>query len=137
MIHDRWIMFIIMIISGLLSTMNLWVDKLSDIRWSFNDIYMALWMSGWMFLLMGFYYQDTFNILIGFFQLLVSFIAIRIQLFIGIKQYLYGMIPHHSMAVFMTKNLLLKSEILPKPLTDLTKTIIETQEKEIQIFKNP
>jgi len=32
------VMFFIMIISGLLSTMNLWVDKLDDIRISLNDV---------------------------------------------------------------------------------------------------
>ena len=36
------IMFIIMFFSGLLSTMNVWVDKYDDIRFSINDIYMTL-----------------------------------------------------------------------------------------------
>jgi hypothetical protein len=38
------IMFFIMIISGLLSTMNVWVDKISDIRLGLNDLYMILLM---------------------------------------------------------------------------------------------
>ncbi len=36
------IMFFIMIIAGALSTMNVWVDKISDIRFSLNDLYMIL-----------------------------------------------------------------------------------------------
>ena len=52
------IMFFIMILSGLLSTMNVWVDKLDDIRFSINDAYMILLMSGWMFLFMGLFYQE-------------------------------------------------------------------------------
>lgn len=31
------IMFGIMVLSGLLSTMNVWVDKIDDIRFSVND----------------------------------------------------------------------------------------------------
>ena len=37
--------------SGLLSTMNVWVDKVDDIRFSINDAYMTLLMTGWMFYL--------------------------------------------------------------------------------------
>ena len=36
------IMMIIMFIAGLLSSMNVWVDKISDIRFHLNDVYMKL-----------------------------------------------------------------------------------------------
>jgi hypothetical protein len=36
------IMFFIMIVASALSTMNVWVDKISDIRFSLNDLYMIL-----------------------------------------------------------------------------------------------
>ena len=52
------IMFFIMLLSGLLSTMNVWVDKVDDIRFSINDAYMTLLMTGWMFLFMGLIYQE-------------------------------------------------------------------------------
>ena len=42
-----------MIIAGLLSTMNIWVDKYQDIRYSMNDVYMILLMAGWMLFFMG------------------------------------------------------------------------------------
>ncbi len=135
MLHDNWTMFVIMILSGLLSTMNLWVDKWSDIRWSLNDIYMALAMTGWMFFFMGLYYYNTIQITLGIGLLVISFICIRSQLFVNIKQYVNGMIPHHSMAVFMTKQLLQKELSLPKTLQELTNTIIANQEKEIAILK--
>ena len=51
-------MFCIMILSGLLSTMNVYVDKIDDIRWSLNDIYMTLLMTGWMITFMSIYYKD-------------------------------------------------------------------------------
>ena len=38
------IMLFIMIVAGALSTMNVWVYKISDIRFSLNDLYMILLM---------------------------------------------------------------------------------------------
>lgn len=136
MLHDNWTMFVIMILSGLLSTMNLWVDKWSDIRWSLNDIYMALAMTGWMFFFMGLYYYNTIQITLGIGLLVISFISIRSQFLINKNQYINGMIPHHSMAVLMTKKLLAKNKNLPKTLQELTNTIIANQEKEIAILKS-
>ena len=51
-------MFFIMILAGGLSTMNVWVDKYEDIRWSINDAYMTFLMTGWMFLFMGIVYKE-------------------------------------------------------------------------------
>ena len=125
------IMFIIMFFSGLLSTMNVWVDKYDDIRFSINDIYMTLLMTGWMFLFMGVYYQEIVIMFIGGFLVVLNLWCIRTQFMVTYKQYVLGMIPHHSMAVHMSKKLLEKeSNISP-----LLKNIINEQEKEILIFK--
>jgi len=124
-----------MFISGLLSSMNIWVDKWSDIRWSLNDIYMALLMNGWMFMLMGLYYFNYIHIIFGSILVIISILAIRLQLFINIKQFAIGMIPHHSMAVFMSKKILTKNQTLLEPLKALVLNIITTQEKEIDILK--
>lgn len=43
------LMFFAMILSGVLSTMNVFVDKYDDISFSINDCYMILLMTGWMF----------------------------------------------------------------------------------------
>jgi hypothetical protein len=48
-------MSIIMLFSGLLSTMNIWVNDISDIRLSLNDLYMIGLMTGWMLLFIPFY----------------------------------------------------------------------------------
>ena len=37
--HSQLYYVFIMILSGLLSTMNVWVNKLDDIRFSINDAY--------------------------------------------------------------------------------------------------
>ena len=79
------IMFFIMILSGLLSTMNVWVDKLDDIRFSINDVYMTLLMSGWMFLFMGLVYKDKKIFVIGLLLIIFNIWAIRTQFMITIN----------------------------------------------------
>lgn len=125
------VMFVIMILSGMLSTMNVWSDKLSDINFSLNDLYMSLLMTGWMFLFMGVYYKHLYVIIFGLLLILISFVCIRKQLFINQTQYLSGMIPHHSMAVQMSKRLLEKNTTIPTFLN----TIIKTQNVEIDYMK--
>lgn len=125
------IMFFIMIISGFLSTMNIWVDKYDDIRFSINDIYMTLLMTGWMFLFMGMVYKDLTITSVGVCMVLINVWCIRTQFMVTNEQYLRGMIPHHSMAILMSKKLLEKS---PK-LKEFLQTIIATQEQEINYMK--
>ena len=125
------IMFIIMVLSGLLSTMNVWVDKADDIRFSVNDAYMTLLMTGWMFLFMGLIYKETSVFFIGLLLILFNIWCIRNQFLVTETQYKLGMIPHHSMAVHMSKKLLEKDNDIPS----FVKNIITTQEDEILIFK--
>lgn len=120
-----------MLAAGALSTMNIWADKWSDIYFSLNDIYMIFLMTGWMFLFMGVYYRDTIVGLFGFALTLGSLWAIRTQAFITERQFLRGMIPHHSMAVHMSKRLQEKPNSLPRFLEG----IIGTQSNEIQFMK--
>lgn len=128
------VMFFIMIVSGLLSTMNVWVDKLDDIRFSINDIYMTLLMTGWMFLFMGLYYQEIPIMFIGGFIVLLFLWCIRTQFMVTYEQYMLGMIPHHSMAIHMSRKLL---QLMNKPskIKDFVTNIINTQDKEIKYMK--
>ena len=126
------IMFCIMILSGLLSTMNVYADKLDDIRWSLNDIYMTTLMTGWMITFMSIYYKDLSPFIVGICIVLFSFYAIRTQLFISQDQYLLGMIPHHSMAILMSKRLLDKDNTSIAPFLN---KIITTQTKEIEYMQ--
>ncbi len=135
MIMNHFPMLIIMFISGILSSMSIWADKISDMSISLNDIYMSLLMCGWMLFFMGLYEKESKTIIIGLIAVIIIFIMIRTQLFISPKQYLVGMIPHHSMAVLMSKKLLEK-ENLGSELNILAKNIITSQEKEIEIMKN-
>jgi uncharacterized membrane protein YGL010W len=129
--HHYVIMFFIMVLSGLLSTMNVWVDKVDDIRFSINDAYMTLLMTGWMFLFMGLIYKETSVFFVGLLLTLVNIWCIRNQFLVTETQYKLGMIPHHSMAVHMSRKLLEKENDMPQ----FVENIIKTQEDEITILK--
>lgn len=130
--HSHYvIMFFIMVLSGLLSTMNVWVDKMDDIRFSINDVYMTLLMTGWMFLFMGLVYQELSVFFIGLLLIICNVWCIRKQFLVTETQYKLGMIPHHSMAVHMSKKLLEKEN----NISQFVKNIIKTQENEISILK--
>ena len=125
------IMFFIMVLSGLLSTMNVWVDKVDDIRFSINYAYMTLLMTGWMFLFMGLIYKEVSVFFVGLSLIILNIWCIRKQFLVTETQYKLGMIPHHSMAVHMSKKLLEKKNIA----SPFVENIIKTQENEILILK--
>jgi hypothetical protein len=125
------IMFFIMILSGLLSTMNVWVDKLDDISFSINDAYMTLLMTGWMFFFMGLVYQEIRVFFIGLLLVIINIWCIRNQFLINETQYKLGMIPRHSMAVHMSKKLLEKENTI----SPFLQHIIKSQEDEILFLK--
>ncbi len=120
-----------MVLAGLLSTMNMWIDKLSDFQISLNDIYMIGLMKGWMVFFMGLWYSYSKGVLYGFLLVLLCYYGIRSQAFISEEQYLRGMIPHHSMAIHMSKRLQEKENKI-QPLLD---SIINSQEQEILLMK--
>ena len=124
-------MVIISILAGALSTMNVWADSLDDVRFSLNDVYMILLMTGWMLLFMGIYYTHFSPGLFGLALVIVSLWAIRTQFMITTGQFVTGMIPHHSMAIHMSKRLREKGT----PLREFADGIIATQEKEIAFMK--
>lgn len=126
------VMFWIMLLSGLLSTMNVWVDKIEDIRFSINDVYMTLLMTGWMFLFMGLYYIEMPILFLGTFLVVTNIWFIRTQFMVTQEQYMLGMIPHHSMAIHMSKKLIQRE---PKLSDNFASNIITAQEKEITYMK--
>lgn len=111
--------------------MNVWADNWSDIRLSLNDAYMIGLMTGWMFFFMGVYYQQNSVLIFGAVLVALNFTAIRTQVFITEKQFLLGMIPHHSMAVLMSKRLQQK----PNSVQPLLNNILKSQQAEIQFMK--
>ena len=138
MSHDYVVMFCIMLVAGLLSTMNVWVDKWADMRVSINDVYMTLLMTGWMFLLTGLYYKEKHVGVVGICLVILNIWCIRTQFLVSSNQYIRGMIPHHSMAVHMSKQLLQQSVSPPTAVKaqEFAATIIKTQETEIDDMKH-
>ena len=128
-------MTLISIASALLSGMWVWSDKWGDIRLSINDFYMAFLMTGWMFLLQGVVLRQTNYAVMGLVLVVASIIAIRFQILVTQDQYLEGMIPHHSMAVFLSKKQIEKSGNNEKILGGLPFLIIQGQDKEIELMK--
>lgn len=128
------VMFLISMLSALLSSMSVWADKLDDVRLSINDFYMAFLMTGWMFFLEGSFMLHINYIVFGLALIVLSFLCIRTQAFVNLQQYGKGMIPHHSMAVLMSKKLIEKYG--PNVLGNLPKNIVKSQESEITFMKN-
>ena len=131
--HSYTVMFFIMIISGLLTTMNVWVDSISDVRFSINDLYMTMLMTGWMFTLMGLYYKQHNVFLFGIILCIFNFWCIRSQFMVSQHQYLLGMLPHHSMAIHMSKKVLENNNIDDKTFIE---NIINKQSDEINFIKS-
>ena len=129
------IMSAMMVGAGMLSTMNVWAEQWDDIRFSLNDLYMILLMTGWMLLFMGAYDGEGVVALVGLVLVVKGVVCIRTQAFIGERQYLRGMIPHHSMAVHMTKKLLGKATTVRPELIPFLENIVRTQEEEIRVMK--
>ncbi len=133
--HEVAPMFVIMFIAGLLTTMNVYTTNFSDMRWTINDIYMSLMMCGWMFLIWGVVYQMTKQTIIGLMLLTISFYGIRTQFLVSPNQYIKSMIPHHSMAISMSQELL-KNQQTSSQLASLATSIITTQQNEIYTMKS-
>jgi hypothetical protein len=130
-------MIFIMFISGLLGSRYVWADKVSDIRISVNDIYMIALMTGYMLLFM-IVFEDMTNTIWLVFSLLiitVSLWLIRTQRYVSKQQFFTGMIPHHSMAVHMSRRLLQRTDLTPQE-TEFAQSILKTQEKEIEWMKS-
>ena len=81
---------------------------------------------------MGLVYQKISVFLIGISLVVMNIYFIRIQFLITETQYKLGMIPHHSMAIHISKKLLEKENNIEKFVKDL----INIQEKEILFLKN-
>lgn len=121
-----------MFFAGFASTMNNWIDNWQDFRFSLNDFYMTGLMTGWMFFFMGLFTLNIHKAVGGLMVALVFFGLIRTQLFVTEIEFLRGMIPHHSMAVMMSKRL----EKKPNSIQHLLDQIIQGQQKEIIIMRD-
>jgi hypothetical protein len=123
-------MIIVSLMAGFLSTMNIYTTKLDDIRFHLNDIYMVTLMTSLMMLFHFINNNSTQHILIFMAISILIFMCIRTQFLIDDTQFLNGMIPHHSMAVLMSQNIIKKTS--NDKIKKLAQSIIDSQSKEIK-----
>ena len=115
------------------------IDGLQNLILNINNLYMTLLMVSAMLiielLIMKGMYENkkinwaiiTVSLAIGIF----SWFGIREQLFVGDKEFVKGMIPHHAAAVLMSE----KAKLTDPELIQLQKNILETQAQEIEFMK--
>jgi len=134
-IYNMIPMIIISIIAGLLSSMNIWTYHWKDIRLHINDLYMALLMTAWMITLNELYhFHHVKTLIIGIISIVIIIYLIRNQIFVDDKQFINGMIPHHSMALLMSEKI--KDKTQNKKIVELANNIIQSQTEEINIMNN-
>lgn len=126
-------MIISMIFAGFVSTMNLWASNCADIKFHLNDVYMVSLMICVSLLLSNLFMNKKISLVLLMYVLVIVYL-IRTQIFIDDKQYLLGMIPHHSMAITMSNKIIQKTNN-PK-IKKLALNIIKSQQEEIQIMNN-
>jgi hypothetical protein len=120
--------------------MYLNVDRFEHVYLSLTRLYMTLLMVAPMAVVMlgfmrGMYKDKRLNAIIVGASLVVFVLALvflRNQTFIGERQYMKAMIPHHSSAILTSKN----SDLQNPPVRTLSKDIIEAQEREIREMKD-
>lgn len=128
------IMIISSLLAGFLSTMNIYTVKLDDIKLHLNDIYMITFMTSLMMLFHVYVSNSPHYILFFMITSVLIFVCIRTQFLVDDIQFLNGMIPHHSMAILMSKNIVLNTK--NARIKKLAQSIIDSQTREIQEMNN-
>ena len=116
------------------------VNKFSYITNNIGKAYLATIMALFMVLIEVMMHDHQYHTLsINWYVILFSLLAIfsylyRKQIAINDKQYLEGMIEHHSMALFMSDEILKKTDNYD--VARLAKNIIQTQNDELRFMTN-
>ena len=135
-------MFIIMVIIGILfNPMNILAYRFYDLYISKTLFYGGLLMASnmiWGHEIVHYLSMGHFNILVFSFGIIlsigVSIILLRQQFLIDDKQWLKRMISHHSTALTTSYKIYNKTKNIK--IKNLSKKIIDTQNKEIKIMKS-
>jgi hypothetical protein len=115
------------------------VNSRADITNNIGKAYMAIIMSLFMILLEIMMHDHHYNVFslnfyVGILVALIIFVYLyRKQVAINDKQYLEGMIEHHSMALLTSEEILKKTDNYN--VAKLAKNIIQTQTDEIRTMK--
>lgn len=134
------IQFIIMFLFGFfLNPMNMLAYNINDFYASTTLFYSGLFMASnmiWAHELVHYFSMNHLNIyvfVIGIFLSGICVLLLRSQFLVTDEQWIRRMIPHHSTALTTSTNIANKTQ--DENIKSLAKTIIETQEKEIQYMR--
>jgi len=134
------IMFIGSFIIQYLLMSSIMVNNIGNVTNSLGKIYMSIIMGLYMVVLEIIMHDHQYEVFstkyyVLFGVLLVIFIVLyRTQQFINDKQYLEGMIEHHSMAILTSNKILEKTDNYN--VAKLAKEIIQKQQDEIIIMND-
>ncbi|HKL24443.1 MAG TPA: DUF305 domain-containing protein [Candidatus Nanoarchaeia archaeon] len=142
MVEKRYKKFFVMLIISffiMYVVMFLNVDSLNHIYFSMTRFYMALLMVAPMGIIMLFMMKGRFNnkrlnriiLISGIVIFILALVFLRTQTFIQDEQYIKAMIPHHSSAILTSQ----EAEINNYEVKNLSKEIIKTQKREINLMK--
>ena len=130
-------MLIGMVVIHLFGMLPLMTYHMSDYYLSLNQFYMALWMGLAMVILEAFMHpMPKWAWMATIIGLVIVGYAIRKQLGVNWRQYIRDMIPHHSMALLTSTQLLDKqANNIPANVKTLAENILDTQKLEIHEMK--
>lgn len=136
--HSMIVMFIGSFIVQYFLMPPLMVSKFSNVTNNIGKAYMATIMALSMVALEVMMHDHQYHVLsVNWYAILFALLAIfsylyRKQIAVNDKQYLEGMIEHHSMALFMSDEILKKTDNYD--VAKLAKNIIQTQNDEIRFM---
>ena len=116
------------------------VYSINDITNSIGKVYMSIIMALFMILLEVMMHDHQYNVFsLNTYLIITALLALFVYLYrnqvaIKDKQYLEGMIEHHSMSLLTSEQILKKTD--DYNVSKLAKNIIQTQEDEIKIMRD-
>tara|TARA_B110000503_G_C7137235_1_gene409340 strand:+ start:1366 stop:1812 length:447 start_codon:yes stop_codon:yes gene_type:complete len=138
----QFVMFIVMVIIGMMfNPMTILAYRFTDLYISLTLFYGGLLMASnmiWTHEIVHYLIMGHFNIFVFSIGIIlsigVSVLLLRKQFLVDDTQWLKRMISHHSTALTTSHNIYNRTN--NNELKTLAKTIIDTQEKEIQLMKS-
>ena len=137
-IHSMLFMFIGSFIVQYFIMSPIMVISRADITNNLGKAYLSMTMALFMIFLEVMMHDHQYNVLsINWYTILLALLGLftylyRKQIAINDKQYLEGMIEHHSMAVFQSEEILKKTDNYD--VAKLAKNIIQTQNDELRFM---
>lgn len=136
--HSMFFMFVGSFIVQYFIMPPIMVNKLTYVTNNIGKAYLATIMGLFMVLIEVMMHDHQYHVLsVNWYAILFALLGLftylyRNQIAIGDKQYLEGMIEHHSMALFQSEEILKKTDNYN--IAKLAKNIIQTQTDELKFM---